>query len=607
LRVTKADGPKAISLYAGEISAIYVTNTYKCLLADIRELSGVPLGAPDDISYDWVLIEGPKLDKQLLKFLEGVGTLPIVPEWLKPLMDIFLSSLDGKYLRWIRQLLLFCYKIETEPTNEQIREAQASFESVEDDVANWEGHYRPSQGAPFYSHAQKVVGRVIHKIDWSSIIPSHGPGAVYPSVDPSEKSDFTTIYATIEPHYGFADFMCGLPSFWEEAIMSQQFRIEERDTIECRLIAVPKDSRGPRLICVHPKEAIWIQQGCRRLLERAIMSKRSPCHGRITFNDQGTNGRLALQSSIDREYVTLDLKEASDRISPLLVRSLFGDFAYEKISCSRAQTVRLLDERVIPLRKWAPMGNALTFPVQSLIFYALVQSGILCRYGVTCNDIYVFGDDILFPRKFWDGAVNGLVRAGLVPNMDKTFLHGLFRESCGVDAFNGFDVTPARMRRADVDSVSGAASTCTLAREMQRRGYRLTAEFLYRSVSDCFGLLPLSNNPNAQGIYRYEDIGLDKLLRYEYSTRFNLRTHSWQTRVHLVTGSTIRPCNDAWWHLQDSILRLLLSGEDVVSIDGLEYAVPHRTRLKRGWIDVCFKHTYQGRSETSIPERDMMS
>jgi hypothetical protein len=34
------------------------------------------------------------------------------------------------------------------------------------------------------------------------------------------------------------------------------------DIIEAKLIAVPKDSRGPRLICVHPAESIWIQQGC---------------------------------------------------------------------------------------------------------------------------------------------------------------------------------------------------------------------------------------------------------------------------------------------------------------------------------------------------------
>lgn len=558
---------------------------YVRLLADISELSGVPLGAPDEITDEWVLKTAPKLDKGLLMYLEGVGELPTFPEWLMPLVDMFLSTMDGNYLRYIRQALLFCYKIEFEPNDEQLREAQASFEDTEVGVGVWESYFKTCSRHLFTS-ARQIVGKVIYRIDWSSIVPSHGPGAVYPPCQPHEKSNFRTIYTTIEKYYPFADYFCAMPNYWDSAIVSAQDDISLSDTIVSRLVAVPKDSRGPRLICVHPKESIWIQQGCRGLLESAITSPRSSAHGRINFHDQTVNGKIALASSKSREFCTLDLKEASDRISCELVRFLFGDYAYERMSCSRATHVRLLDDRVIELRKWAPMGNALTFPVQSLIFYSLVRAGIRSRYGIDCNEVYVFGDDIEFPVQFYDGAISALSQAGLIPNVQKTFRHGLFRESCGVDAFNGIDVTPHRLRKLDFDTVSGAISTCTLARALVQDGYRMTSDLLYRYVSRAFGRLPLSNNPNTQGIYRYENCTLETLLKYEGSLRFNQRLHKWQTRVHLVGGTNTRPATDAWWHLQDSILRCTRMGMSKVSDRGLEYTVPRRVRSKRGWSDV---------------------
>lgn len=559
---------------------------FRCLLADIVRLSRVPLGAPDNLTYEWLLKEAPKLDKELLLYIEGTGTLPVFPEWLEPLLESFLSTLDGKILGYVRQLLLFCYKIELEPTNEQIESAQKAFLDVEEGVAVWDSAYCGGLNKLLlFSSAQKIVSRCIYRVNWREIIPSHGPGAVYPSEKPWNKSNFTTIYSTIDRLYPFCDYFVGLPNFWDSEVVAKDKDIRVCDSIVSRLVAVPKDSRGPRLICVHPKEAVWIQQGCRVNLERAITDRRSPCFGRINFQDQGVNGKLALQSSIDRELVTLDLKEASDRISCLLVRHLFGDYAYEYLSCSRADKVQLMDKRIINLKKWAPMGNALTFPVQSLLFFSLVQAGIRLRYGVNCNEVYVFGDDILFPRKFYDGAVGALIAAGLVPNVSKTFQHGFFRESCGVDAYRGIDVTPHRLRRLDTRSVSGALSACTLAKAMYIDGYHLASDSLYRLVTREYGELPLSNNPNAQGLYRYEECSFATLFKYEKSLCYHKNHHKWRTKLLLVRGSVYRAPKDSWWNLQDSILRLTQRGENGVSDRGLEYAVPHRERLQRGWAD----------------------
>jgi hypothetical protein len=570
-----------------EFSPISCVNSiYERLLADISILSGVHLSTPDGISNEWALKSAPKLDKDLLLFLEGSGVQPEFPEWLVPLWERFLSSMDGKYLKYLRQVLLFCYKIEFEPSNDQLKEAQATFENTDADLACWDEAFASIPHSPMFASARQIVGKCIYKIDWREIMPGHGPGAVYPPCYSYDKSKFSTIYRPIESFYPHAEYMCGIPSFWWDHYVQHADSLTEEDTIVSRLVAVPKDSRGPRLICVHPKEAVWIQQGCRRLLERAITSRSSPCYGRITFHDQTVNGNLALASSQSQEYCTLDLKEASDRISCSLVKYLFGDFAYEWLSCSRATHVKLLDGRVIKLRKWAPMGNALTFPVQSLIFYALVRAGIRSHYGENCTDIFVFGDDIVFPTKYYDGALRGLVSSGAIPNPTKTFRHGFFRESCGVDAFKGINVTPHRLRRLDSNTVAGAASLCTLACALIRSGFRMTADWIYRRISESWGPLHISNNPNTQGIFRFESCALDTLLRYERSTRFNVRIHRWETKVLLVRGTTIRPPNDAWWHLQDSLLSIARKGETTGENGGLAYTVPHRARLQSGWSEV---------------------
>jgi hypothetical protein len=571
----------------GDPTHRYVLNIFSCLLADVCELSDVAISPPDDISYDWVLKEGPKLDKDMLMYIEGTGDQPVFPEWLLPLWDKFRSGLDPKILRYIRQILLFCYKIESEPTNEQLKEAQKAFEQTDASIEAWNIYHSGSDSRVLQASARQIIGRIIYGINWREIRPSHGPGAVYPPEKPWNKSRFSHVYTTIDEKYPIADYFCALPNYWDSVLVLGDKYWTSSSDIVARLVAVPKDSRGPRLICVHPKESIWIQQGCRGLLERAITSPRSESFGRIAFNDQTINGALALSSSLDREFVTLDLKEASDRISCELVRSLFGNYAYSWISCSRANKVRLLDDRVIELRKWAPMGNALCFPVQSLIFYALVRSGIRCRYGLDCNDVYVFGDDLVFPSKFYDGVLSALIRSGLVPNRSKTFRSGFFRESCGVDAYRGIDVTPHRLRKIDHTSVSGAMSLCTLAKAMHMDSYRLTADALYSYVSQAFGELPLGNNPDAQGIYRYISVGLGDLMRSAACIRFNRRLHKFETPCLLVGGSTIAASNGSWWNLQDSLIRLA-STQGVLSDRGLEYAVPHRVLSKRGWTDALW-------------------
>jgi hypothetical protein len=508
------------------------------------------------------------------------------------------NSHDG-ILKCLRTLLVFGYKAEFEPNETQLKEAQKAFEETNQGVKTWEDTFNkvPIPG-PTFREARRLIGLVIGRANWSKLIPNHGPGAVYPPHTPSTKGRFDVCTPIVE-YYPYDSHFNMIHNVGHNDLVSHDYAT--MDSIHCKLVAVPKDSRGPRLICVHPKEAVWIQQGQRHILERAIVHSKLTA-GRINFDDQSVNGHLALSSSSDRSFVTIDLKEASDRISNVLIAYLFG-YASKLLSCSRASHVVMLDGRLLKLNMFAPMGNALTFPVESLVFWALVRAGILSRHGINCDDVYVFGDDIIVPTKFYDGAILGLVSAGLIPNEGKTFRKGFFRESCGVDAYHGKDVTPYRMKVRGVNTYSDGESLCDLAKRLRLGGYADTSSYLYSQVSRRFGRLSLTNNRNCQGLVEYTAYDLGTILRYEPRAYFCVDTHSWVVPYRKRTRTLEVLVYHAWWHVQDSLLSLVRKDLGLVvrnefgpsqdqpyrdhgySERGLEYPSPRGERLTRG---VCY-------------------
>jgi hypothetical protein len=569
----------------------HIINVLNRLLVDISVQIKCHLDTPDEITCEWALIEAPLLDKKLLRYIEGGQEWPLFPEWLIPLSDLVRKGLDTRWrefqppqvvvqrLRCLRQILVFCYKAEYEPTNEQLSEAQASFQDAEKGVEVWEAALADYPYYPALRNARRIVGSIIYRIDWSEITPHHGPGGIYPSRKPWRKGDFRTIYSSIQPHYPFDQYFSGLPWTWE-ALEKLDCRYKLEDCIVANLVAVPKDSRGPRLICVHPAECIWIQQGQRALLESRIETH-PLTRGRISFRDQTVNGKIALSSSSSREFCTLDLKEASDRISCQLVKFLFGTYAYDKISCTRATHVRLLDGTLVPLKKWAPMGNALCFPVESLVFYALVVSGILSRYGENCSEVYVFGDDIIFPSKYYDGVISVLVSVGLIPNQGKTFVKGFFRESCGVEAFGGFDITPLRLKKSRIVSLADVVSHLDLASRLRRCGYDVCASYIYSLVRSKLGYLPLCNNPSTNGLVEYVNLPATTLMIREPMVFFHEDTQQLAVR-HKTCSQRLKVLSEHdWYHVQDSIMRITRGGSDRQT----EYPIPYRERLEYGWTE----------------------
>lgn len=186
---------------------------------------------------------------------------------------------------------------------------------------------------------------------------------------------------------------------------------------------------------------ITVGAGCNLLAQLAIgdyMKDRLSRFG-IDIRDQSKNQRLALQGSKDGKIATIDLVSASDMQANLLIRHLFPVDWYILMDGCRSHRLEY-NGRTITLEKFTGMGNGFTFPVETLVFWALSSS--LSDDDNFCS---VYGDDIIVDADRFTECIRILEVCGFEPNRKKSFNTGPFRESCGVDGYQGHDIRPVYM------------------------------------------------------------------------------------------------------------------------------------------------------------------
>lgn len=212
-------------------------------------------------------------------------------------------------------------------------------------------------------------------------------------------------------------------------------------------IFVPKSYKTFRTISMEPATLMYLQQGIWGEIDRVVGS--SPwLRSHIGFHDQGRNQSFAKEGSISRGFATIDLSAASDSVSYKLVKRIFrGTPLLKYIVATRSRRTLLPDGRIVKLKKFAPMGSALCFPIETIIFAAICQY-VTREHGVT-KDYSVFGDDIIVPTQCAEDVMITLEVLGFRVNREKSFFDPdcWFRESCGAEFCDGFDVTPLRVSR----------------------------------------------------------------------------------------------------------------------------------------------------------------
>lgn len=537
--------------------------------------------------------------------------LPRFLGWLlRELFDsdgVELANANPMALKHLRQLCYILYKLEVPSSEASVTNVIENFLETDKLLV-----LTPEQlDDQVIVEARKLITRIFCNLDPHDVIPRHGPGSVSTGEAKPDKSWFSRLYSALEKEYPFTEYFHYNMSHTVDRLPEVQGLIES-DTPTAKVVLVPKDSRGPRLISCEPLEIQWIQGGLGPRLEEAIRLSRISS-GFVNFNDQTINGNLALLGSKGYPWVSLDMKDASDRVSLDLVKSLFGQVP-RLLSCllaTRSTHTRLPDGRIIELNKFAPMGSRLCFPVEAIVFYCLILGTLRVRTGMPIKKligrVYVYGDDIIMHSKDYHYALQQLPKYGLMFNNSKCCVAGSFRESCGVDAYKGVNVTPSRMRAQWSTLKNPETYTSYISFRNAMAGMYLfrVASLIETQLQSVYGPIPYTGNyrvaPNGAlvaeaGGPAFADAvivvpenpscGVAKPSNSLFPRkRFNRRYQRIEVFGYVSEAQDTPATQPGWEELLRSYYSLQgRSSNEPVTTSGGFYALPRRNRLKRGWF-----------------------
>lgn len=434
------------------------------------------------------------LAHQLISQTQLFGTSSITGDFLDSFKD---TPIFREYLTWFRtadpELLKYIYTFlnfgkKLWYVDEQLNSiAFRDWEKVEEKLS---GLTLPPEILPWL---RKIMRGLISPGSMPPIWPKFGPGAV------AEKGVRGTILkanhlkfdARLDRAFFHSHFV-GYGSRADDGYSADAFFLgmkppstREHNADVARLRFVPKTVKTARSICMETNTRMCFQQAYLSVLLHLMDN--SVCRRFIRLEDQGRNRLLANYGSYTSEIDTLDLSAASDSVHVNLVRSIFPKRELYYLLSTRSRYVDVGDlgePRIRKVSKFAPMGSALCFPVQSLIFTSVVVlaavidvlGGCLPEYSESASKIIdnlgdfvekhfernarytspllkryqpagIYGDDICVDRRLTPVVTSLLTSLGFTVNTGKSFTGSqAFRESCGGYYWSGFDVTPLYFR-----------------------------------------------------------------------------------------------------------------------------------------------------------------
>ncbi|DAD50091.1 TPA_asm: RNA-directed RNA polymerase [ssRNA phage Zoerhiza.1_23] len=426
---------------------------------------------------------------------------------------------DAKVLRYLYTFLNFGKKLDyvDESFNST---AFRGWIGIENKLNDW------SYDARDLKSLKTILSHVLPTFSFSDIRPKFGPGAVQergvkgrigklrsfqfdPLIDRFFFRGHTGMYGYGEDHGLSVSKVIPDPSRWSPA--------NGVSSREARLRFVPKNLKVSRSICMEPNVLMFFQQAVGREFLRLI--EQSPMSSFIDIRDQSRNRKLSAYGSYTGDIDTLDLSSASDSVSVALVRGIFPASWLIPMLVTRSHSAIVDGDKSYRLAKFAPMGSALCFPTQCLIFAAVcIYAACLRTYeteSVTASfddwlplnvlrcvglfarnpgyteryfqPLAVYGDDICVDGSLTQLVKSILVRLGFDVNEEKSFVGAqAFRESCGGYYLNGHDITPLYFRIKGVRrkiSASHVVSQVHMINESWDRGAFRLFRFLRYSIT----------------------------------------------------------------------------------------------------------------------------
>lgn len=395
------------------------------------------------------------------------GVLPaFMQDFLLHLFDadgLLRSDADPSVLRSMRQVCLLVGKLEVPVTREREDEALAAYVRTdreleglhEDDLVVFRTVAR-NLLAPFLA----VVEARLWSGEWQ---PRYSSGAT------ADRESYNSRFAVRT----WTERLQGCFPWWDDLAFSAReillhaddFSVLARDMEPpCRVSTVPKTMKGPRIIAMEPSWMMYCQQGILHVMTDVLAQPRfADLANFFGWHDQEPNRRLARIGSYGGSYATIDLSEASDRVSLELAEALLSSTPFLRKCVMAARTERAQLPRggaVLDLQKFASMGSALCFPIESMVFFTIQSIAWAEHVGMDPSALRVcdlprmrtYGDDLIIPVRAAQNLIQRLEAYGLKVNSAKSYTTGEFRESCGADWFRGHDVSVFRLRHVFPES-----------------------------------------------------------------------------------------------------------------------------------------------------------
>lgn len=366
---------------------------------------------------------------------------------------------------------------------------------------------------------------------------SSGTSLGVPYFDTSIEKKFTVPISTTYRAKPFFDMYLTFDNSMKVAIENMNgpitglYRLEQGS----RASTVEKNDQIRRMICVEPTANMFLQQGL-----MSLMYKRMKLFGLDVETLPSRHMDRARVASLTQHEATIDWSSASDCMSIGLLRWLLPPKWFDILDIVRSDSTFIEGEKV-RLNMFSTMGNAATFPLETLVFFTMAHAVQLSR-NIKINSLFpewedlksisVFGDDCIVPSAMASDFIEAMTDVGFIINDDKSYYGSeSFRESCGGDYLAGTYVRPYFIKAPTSTKKSALEAWLNIIFNSIREQYltvfgELTYMYDKHAFRVLFGLferyqlkvkLVPFNFPDDAGLKISDDIG-----RWQKSYRFEL-------------------------------------------------------------------------------------
>jgi hypothetical protein len=494
------------------------------------------------------------VDRSLFTSFRRRGELPL---FLGGFLDLVFDRTSGRLLespnieaiRCLRQLTLSFAKIAIPCSPARERKAMQGYIECEQDMKELDKCLTSIDLERFGQMSSILFGSMFSRVDsdvyHGNIVPRHGPGSTADKLLGNQKYRQRAWTQRLEEVFHFGDFLFPSPSYYDS--YEGVDILEPGSEIPVKVISVPKTQKTPRIIAMEPTVTQYVQQGLLASILNSI-ERDDFLSSVLGFSDQVPNQELAREGSLYGDLATLDLSEASDRVSNQLVRTMLRHHPHllRGVDACRSRRADVPGHGVIRLSKFASMGSALCFPVEAMVFLTIVFIGIeeslnrpLSRKDIMSfrHNVRIYGDDIIVPVDHVHSVVAALEHFGALVNRGKSFWTGKFRESCGKEYYDGHDVSIVKIRTVLPTQRTNATeviSTVSLRNQLYWAGLWQTTRWLDELLVRILVKYPLVSSTSPV-------LGRESVLGYE-TQGITTSTHAPYVKGYVVSARS--PVNE---------------------------------------------------------------